>query len=100
MNIGKILMTHIYVLQKTNSFKCPEISVKVYLWNKKSIYENGNEKNIRGEILSTKLCYIQIQKEKTNPYPGQKLLNTFVKNKAIQLRRAAMIIADQAPGSW
>lgn len=50
-------MTHIYVLQKTNSLKCPEISVN-YLRNKKSIYENGKKKNIGGEILSTKLCYM------------------------------------------
>ena len=52
-------MTHIYVSQKKpNNFKCPKISVKVYLKNKKTIFENGNEKNIRGEILSTKLCYM------------------------------------------
>lgn len=57
MNIGKTLMTHIYVLQKTNSLKCPEISVN-YLRNKKSIYENGKKKNIGGELLSTKLCYM------------------------------------------
>ena len=36
----------------------------------------------------------------TCKYRKKKLLNTFVKNKAIQLRRAAMIIADQAPESW